>query len=156
MTWIAQECILDLFMIATHGHAGLIRPLPAVVFPIEEAPDALRQLSAAKHIGKVVVEVPGLLPAPRGAQGRWIVSGGLGALGTLSVQWLASQGVHTYAGVSGHSPRVLSHHKELWLLWSHEILAFQVFRETEVGSTDGRNHGSVFSAEHCLKSGLSM
>lgn len=95
VTVSAQECIPGLPTIAICGHAGLIRPLPAVVFPIEEAPDALRQLSAAKHIGKVVVEVPGLLPAPRETQGRWIVSGGLGALGTLSVQWLASQGMRT-------------------------------------------------------------
>ncbi len=79
-------------------HAGLIRPLPAVVFPIEEAPDALRQLSAAKHIGKVVVEVLRQLPALKDAQGRWVVSGGLGALGSLSVQWLASQGMHTKPG----------------------------------------------------------
>ena len=72
--------------------AGQIKPLPAVVFPIKEAPDALRQLSAAKHIGKVVIQVPSQLPAPEEAPGRWIISGGLGALGTLSVQWLASQG----------------------------------------------------------------
>ena len=63
-----------------------------MVFPIEEAPDALRQLSAAKHIGKVVVQVPSQLPAPEETPGRWIISGGLGALGSLSVQWLASQG----------------------------------------------------------------
>ena len=78
---------------ALSGCAGLIKPLPAAVFPIEEAPDALRQLSAAKHIGKVVVEVSGQLPVRDCARGRWIVSGGLGALGTLSVQWLASQGM---------------------------------------------------------------
>ena len=72
---------------------GLIKPLPAVVFPLQEAADALRQLSAAKHIGKVVVRVPCQLPAPEEAPaGSWIISGGLGALGSLSVQWLASQG----------------------------------------------------------------
>ena len=85
---------------ALSGYAGLIKPLPADVFPIEEATDALRQLSAAKHIGKVVVEVSGQLPTCKGAQGRWIVSGGLGALGTLSVQWLASQGMHACLAVN--------------------------------------------------------
>ena len=73
--------------------AGQIQPLPAVVFPIQEAPDALRQLSAAKHIGKVVVRVPSDLPTADQAPGRWIISGGLGALGSLSVQWLVRQGM---------------------------------------------------------------
>ncbi len=82
--------------------AGQIKPLPAVVFPIEEAPDALRQLSGAKHIGKVVVQVPNQLPAPKEAPGRWIISGGLGALGTLSVQWLASQGNMSYLCIVYH------------------------------------------------------
>ena len=76
---------------------GLIKPLPAVVFPLQEAADALRQLSAAKHIGKVVVRVPRQLPTPEQAPtGSWIISGGLGALGSLSVQWLASQGAQLY------------------------------------------------------------
>ena len=76
---------------------GLIKPLPAVVFPLQEAADALRQLSAAKHIGKVVVRVPCQLPAPEEAPaGSWIISGGLGALGSMSVQWLASQGAQLH------------------------------------------------------------
>ena len=64
------------------------------MFPLHDAADALRQLSAAKHIGKVVVRVPCQLPAPEEAPtGSWIISGGLGALGSLSVHWLASQGL---------------------------------------------------------------
>ena len=66
-------------------------------FLLQEAADALRQLSAAKHIGKVVVRVSCQLPAPEEAPtGSWIVSGGLGALGFLSAQWLASQGVQLF------------------------------------------------------------
>ena len=77
---------------------GLIKPLPAVVFPLQEAADALRQLSAAKHIGKVVVRVPCKLPASEEVfTGSWIISGGLGALGSLLVQWLASQGAQLHS-----------------------------------------------------------
>ena len=36
---------------------GTIRPLPATVHPLSEAPAALRQLAAAKHTGKVVIQV---------------------------------------------------------------------------------------------------
>ena len=83
--------------------AGQIQPLPAVVFPIQEAPNALRQLSAAKHIGKVVVRVPSDLPTPEQAPGRWIISGGLGALGSLSVQWLVRQGMLCMQNIQKHA-----------------------------------------------------
>ena len=43
---------------------GLLKPLPAVVSPIEQAPNALCQLSAAKNIFKRVVQVPSQLPMP--------------------------------------------------------------------------------------------
>ena len=89
------------------GSAGQIQPLPTVVFPIQEAPDALRQLSAAKHIGKVVVRVPSALPMPEQAPGRWIISGGLGALGSLSVQWLVRQGMLCMQTIQKHA---CSHH----------------------------------------------
>ncbi len=38
-----------------------------------------------------MVQVPQQVPLSR--NGRWVVSGGLGALGSLAVHWLASQGV---------------------------------------------------------------
>jgi D-arabinose 1-dehydrogenase-like Zn-dependent alcohol dehydrogenase len=71
---------------------GIIKPLPAIVFKLGDAPAAFRQLSAAKHVGKVVVEVPRPLPLLQQVSGRWIISGGLGALGAITVHWLASQG----------------------------------------------------------------
>ena len=64
---------------------------------LSEAPAALRQLAAAKHIGKVVVQVAGQqgLAADRARKalsGRWMVTGGLGGLGSLAGQWLAGRG----------------------------------------------------------------
>lgn len=75
--------------------AGKVQPIAQVVFPLAAAPAALRQLAAAKHIGKVVVEVvSGKWQARDTTQrGTWIVTGGLGGLGSLSSQWLAGQGL---------------------------------------------------------------
>ena len=66
--------------------AGLISPLPPQVYPLGDAVNAMRQLAAAKHIGKVVLQAPADLP-PAGStppSGRWVVSGGMGALGALA------------------------------------------------------------------------
>lgn len=80
---------------------GTLQPIPQTTFPLAEAPAALRQLAAAKHIGKVVVRVgharhADAHPAPEG-QGRWIVTGGLGGLGSLSSHWLVTQGMQRLA-----------------------------------------------------------
>lgn len=74
-----------------HGSAsGAFDPLPHLRYPMSSAADGLRQLAAAQHIGKVVVTAPASAPLKLG--GRWLVLGGLGALGLLSARWLASQG----------------------------------------------------------------
>ena len=78
-----------------------VKPLPAVVYKFSAIHEALRQFSAAKHVGKIVVELPGT--AEQGSatdpssnnKGAWIVTGGLGALGVLTAKWLAGQGKKT-------------------------------------------------------------
>ena len=80
--------------------AGAVKPIPQVIFTLGAAPAALRQLAAAKHIGKVVVQVGpvGQNTAHKAAaeRGRWIVTGGLGGLGSLSSHWLVTQGIRHF------------------------------------------------------------
>lgn len=72
---------------------------------------ALRQLSAARHVGKIVVSDQhslGSAPAKAGASSLWLVSGGVGALGTLSARYLVEQGARKLcllgrAGYTEHS-----------------------------------------------------
>ena len=75
-----------------HRIAGTITPLPALTHSLGDAASAFRQLSAARHIGKVVVEVPQQLPLQEQRSGRWVISGGLGALGSLTAHWLTARG----------------------------------------------------------------
>lgn len=70
-----------------------------MVYAMKDAAAALRQLAAAKHVGKIVVAAPEVLPAPIQAPARWLISGGTGALGSLTARWLATQGGPQFKGL---------------------------------------------------------
>ena len=85
---------------------GRLKPLPHRVFPMQEAASAFRYMAQAKHIGKVVVSVSLAEPAPSfrvRADSRYLITGGLGALGLQVAQWLVEQGAK-HLVLSGRSP----------------------------------------------------
>jgi NADPH:quinone reductase-like Zn-dependent oxidoreductase len=53
--------------VATGVAAGALRPLPQVLHSLSAVQTALRQMSQARHVGKVVVRAPALLEAQQGA-----------------------------------------------------------------------------------------
>ncbi|MEV0425899.1 SDR family NAD(P)-dependent oxidoreductase, partial [Micromonospora sp. NPDC050495] len=57
--------------------SGALRPPPVTVWDIRRAPEALRYLSTAQHVGKVVLSMP---PQPDPA-GTVLITGGTGVLG---------------------------------------------------------------------------
>ena len=100
---------------------GKVTPLPVQTFPYDQAIDAFRVLSQAKHIGKIVLtaEAPKLVwpwwkPVPGAA---YVVTGGMGGFGREVVLWLLNQGADKVAVISrtpqAHSgfddPRVEAH-----------------------------------------------
>src|SRR5262249_11213423 len=66
-----------------------LQPLRRRVYPLSEAVAAFRYLQQARQTGKIVVTVA--RPLPR-AEGSYLISGGLGALGLSAAAWLAEQG----------------------------------------------------------------
>ncbi|AWS44266.1 type I polyketide synthase [Streptosporangium sp. 'caverna'] len=70
--------------------AGVLEHMPRKIWDVREAPRALRYVSAAKHIGKVVVSIPE--PAGFGS-GQVLVTGASGVLGGLVARHLAARGV---------------------------------------------------------------
>ncbi|MCX5195606.1 SDR family NAD(P)-dependent oxidoreductase [Streptomyces sp. NBC_00249] len=72
---------------------GALRPLPVTCWDVRQAPRALRHLSQARHIGKLVLTVPAA-PDPAGTV---LVTGATGALGALVARHL----------VTGHGVRHL-------------------------------------------------
>ena len=66
--------------------AGVLRPLPVTTFDIRRARAALRYLSQARHIGKVVMTVPGAWAA-----GTVLITGGTGMAGSTLARHLVTQ-----------------------------------------------------------------
>ncbi|MEU2835246.1 SDR family NAD(P)-dependent oxidoreductase, partial [Streptomyces lavendulae] len=66
---------------------GALRPLPVTCWDVRQAPDALRHLSQARHIGKLVLTVP-VAPDPSGTV---LVTGATGALGGLVARHLVAE-----------------------------------------------------------------
>ena len=69
---------------------GEWKPVAAEVYPLTEARAAFRRMQQARHIGKIVVQMPKPL-APRGDR-SYLVTGGLGALGLHTAAYLAQLG----------------------------------------------------------------
>jgi polyene macrolide polyketide synthase len=81
--------------------AGTLRPLPVTAWDIRRAPEALRFLSQARQIGKVVLT----LPRPLDPAGTVLITGGTGALGALVARHLVTvHGVRHLLLVSRQGP----------------------------------------------------
>ena len=78
--------------VASLAGAGAIQPLPLISHGMGAVAAALRQMSQARHVGKVVVRAP-TGGRPLKPPGRVLVTGGMGTLGQLVARWLQQQSV---------------------------------------------------------------
>jgi NADPH:quinone reductase-like Zn-dependent oxidoreductase/aryl carrier-like protein len=69
---------------------GDIRALPAHVFDFQNAPQAFRLMSQARHIGKIVLRHSSSLTIR--PDRTYLISGGLGAIGMSAAKWLVEAG----------------------------------------------------------------
>jgi mycoketide-CoA synthase len=65
--------------------AGILRPLPVTTFDVRRAPAALRYLSQARHVGKVVLTMPDAWAA-----GTVLITGGTGMAGSALARHLVT------------------------------------------------------------------
>jgi polyketide synthase 12 len=80
--------------------AGVLKPLPVTTFDVRRAHTALRYLSQARHIGKVVMKLPSGLAA-----GTVLITGGTGMAGsTVARHLVAHHGVRDLALLSRRGP----------------------------------------------------
>jgi acyl transferase domain-containing protein/acyl carrier protein len=70
--------------------SGEWEPLPTEIYPLTEAKTAFRRMQQARHIGKIVLQMPKPLQ-PRGDR-SYLITGGLGALGLFTAAHLAQLG----------------------------------------------------------------
>ncbi|MCV7412129.1 polyketide synthase [Mycobacterium florentinum] len=77
-------------------------PLPAEIYPLTEARAAFRRMQQARHIGKIVVQIPNPLQ-PR-ADRTYLITGGLGAIGLHTASYLAQLGAGDIVLTSRRGP----------------------------------------------------
>jgi short-subunit dehydrogenase/acyl carrier protein len=77
-------------------------PLPAEIYPLTEAKAAFRRMQQARHIGKIVVQMPSPLQ-PR-ADRSYLITGGLGAIGLHTASYLAQLGAGDIVLTSRRAP----------------------------------------------------
>ncbi|WP_445168118.1 type I polyketide synthase [Mycolicibacterium sp. Dal123E01] len=83
-------------------------PVPAEVYPLTEARTAFRRMQQARHIGKIVVQMPKPLQ-PR-TDRSYLVTGGLGALGLHTAGYLAQLGAGDIVLTSRRTPDAEQQH----------------------------------------------
>jgi acyl transferase domain-containing protein/NADPH:quinone reductase-like Zn-dependent oxidoreductase/acyl carrier protein len=77
-------------------------PLPAEIYPLTEAKTAFRRMQQARHIGKIVLQMPSPLQ-PRGDR-SYLITGGLGAIGLHTAAYLAQLGAGDIVLTSRRTP----------------------------------------------------
>jgi acyl transferase domain-containing protein/acyl carrier protein len=98
--------IRDLLTEVSNGLAptdGQWQPLPAEIYPLTEARAAFRRMQQARHIGKIVVQIPNpLQPKP---DRSYLITGGLGAIGLHTASYLAQLGAGDIVLTSRRAPQ---------------------------------------------------
>jgi NADPH:quinone reductase-like Zn-dependent oxidoreductase/NAD(P)-dependent dehydrogenase (short-subunit alcohol dehydrogenase family)/acyl carrier protein len=82
--------------------SGELAPLAVEVYPLTEAKTAFRRMQQARHIGKIVLQMPRPL-APRGDR-SYLITGGVGALGLYTAAHLAQLGAGDIVLTSRRTP----------------------------------------------------
>jgi acyl transferase domain-containing protein/acyl carrier protein len=82
--------------------SGEWTPLPAEIYPLTEAKAAFRRMQQARHIGKIVLQMPNPLQ-PRGDR-SYLITGGLGAIGLHTAAYLAQLGAGDIVLTSRRTP----------------------------------------------------
>ena len=107
------EYIREMFAeVMEHFDSGAYRPLAMTRFPIEDVVGAFRYMAQRKNIGKVVVSLDRPADAVDAqpsdalirADGTYLVTGGLGALGLRVAEWLVAEGATHLVLMSRRAP----------------------------------------------------
>jgi NADPH:quinone reductase-like Zn-dependent oxidoreductase/acyl carrier protein len=124
--------------------SGKIKPLPASIFPLSEAPAAFRRMARAEHVGKIVLVPP---PIPEEVLAGWVVvTGGAGGVGMSTVRWLAGRGA-TRVALWGRSATDPALDAELESLRSASAIDIRPMRVDVTSVTEVRNALGTLRAE---------
>ncbi len=88
--------------------SGAMGPLPVQIYPLAEAKTAFRRMQQARHVGKIVLQMPN--PIQPRSDRTYLVTGGLGALGLHTAAYLAQLGAGTIVLTSRRPPDPVALH----------------------------------------------
>ena len=80
---------------------GELHPLPLRTAPLTRAPQLFRDMAAARHIGKLALQIPRDLPLD--PHGTYLLTGATGGLGPHLARWLVARGAKHLA-LAGRRP----------------------------------------------------
>ncbi len=83
---------------------GTVEPLPVRVRDVRALGEALADMAAARHVGKLVTRMPRPLVGPLAGQGTVVITGGTGTLGAAVARHLAGRGVERFLLLSRRGP----------------------------------------------------
>ncbi|WP_099037849.1 type I polyketide synthase [Mycobacterium neglectum] len=114
---------------------GVWTPLHAEIYPLTEARTAFRRMQQARHIGKIVLQMPN--PLQPQTDRSYLITGGLGAIGLHMASYLAQLGAGDIVLTSRRAPdadaeRAIADTAERYRCRIH-IFAADVGDETQVG-----------------------
>jgi acyl transferase domain-containing protein/NADPH:quinone reductase-like Zn-dependent oxidoreductase/acyl carrier protein/thioesterase domain-containing protein len=113
--FMSAEAIQNALLRVSEGvSSGRLNPLPLVTHKMGSVVDAFRQMSQARHIGKIVVKP--LMLQGGVHNGTSLVTGGTGALGSMLAKWLLDERygpvvISSRSGLFGASPAYVLGHK---------------------------------------------
>ena len=140
--------------VAAGAATGALKPLPLVGHDLSNVSSALRQMSQARHVGKIVVRSPALKSANPSqiSEGSVLVTGGMGVLGSQVAQWLTQNQVSavTLLGRSGH----LADESTALAVTSSSSLIFKslvTMAACDISDEEGAIHALSLSSERPLQ-----
>jgi acyl transferase domain-containing protein/NADPH:quinone reductase-like Zn-dependent oxidoreductase len=99
------ELISELLQTTIRGcERGIYSPLPFRAMAMDMAPDALRHMAQAQHIGKIVLPVDEQMRSVTPARGTatrlsehasYLITGGLGGVGLVVARWMVERGARS-------------------------------------------------------------
>ena len=86
-----------------------LAPLPRRTFSLDNAVNAFRFMSQAKHIGKIVITqqkdiAPNTVDFTLRAKSSYLITGGFGGLGLVVARWMVEKGARHLALMGRHTP----------------------------------------------------
>lgn len=135
------------------GRQSHIRPLPAIPYTLDRAPQAFRLMQQGQHTGKIILTIPPSTASVLSTDGVYLIVGGLGGLGLAVAQRLVELGARQLvlmgrSGPESTATAALERLRELGakITWARADVANFDEVEAVVSNLDAPLRGVIHSA----------